>query len=1180
MTPEEASWKRDQKDSGSNGEDPFFNGAEPPVRNHDPDHERLPDDDLKRESRNKLHDMLAGFYATSDEEINDTSMDSTPVKSGGMKTPAPAEEEDIDDFFSLEDQEEPPQESVEPVTNGDDETTTVTVGEGGTPPGENETSKIESNVIGETQEDHTREDAVPVDEEDYHEMEEEKSDDPDREEKSEDSEGEKSEVTDQVESEDPFEEKSEGPDEVESEDSFEERSEDPAQVESEDPFEERSEGSFEVRGRDSDKERSEGSFEVRSEDSDGKITEDSDEEEYDTTFEGAETSESRVDGGSTRSEKEEFVDLDNPYAKIRYRMTKTAKDIKEQVRGFVSEATGKGEEDSSETKREIFNPVMISIQEVIMLFSGLLLGAIFLIFVGFRDFWYKYFDEFNNTLFVIFAGVAICGLLILFFGDSDTPRLQGTKRKKKVFSGVGSILMIIGVILVFIYRDVTGFWPFVSSLLFAFGALFFIISSRSMSREEAYRFIPVFLGIIFLVSVPIHEAQGFNASDDFETLPLEPVNTALLVLGASLTMFGIYLLRERSGYFGVWLFGILIFTLIPFHWIVDPDTGGSYEIHDQTLGIIGAFLMIAGYMMFFYRYRQFMAMSEHIFTGNRFYEEGLIREAEHHYRKAFWILEKMGNLLDYEVIWGNIGNVFAQKRDFDSAVAYFEMGLTINRENDVLWNDKGNLFYLRGEYRKAIDAYKKGILLNQKNPVLDQNLAVAQSSIGHHEEAISNYDLAIRLDPKYDKAWHNKGKSFHDLGDFEEALRCYDGTLRVNQESYAWLDRGDVLYLLERFDEALKSYDRCVRTFPDNPESWIHRGVCLYALQMYDRAINDFHKAMEIDDTLTMPYNLLGNTFAQLGDLYKAKEQYEIAVRMKPDYSRARFNLARTQARLGEDALSSYEGAIRITSRQRLNDIWFEEAIQYYNSIIDKQPANVRAWKGRGNLLFKIGKIRSAVSSFRKAVEISPDDPILHNLLGLSFRKSQQFEDGLESFNNATRLDPDFTDAWNNKGNVLYLMGHFHEALQAYNRAIEIKPDYRSAILNRHRCITQLKSDIQVESVPLKSSVEEYNTIIDDYRQQGYKVEILENLLQEGKPHIILSGFEDFKRRIATLKNAEEELEELNVDENIKVQLRTRMHDPAYMNLILDVIYDAKRKKTRGMFEKLAKLGKASSTND
>lgn len=886
----------------------------------------------------------------------------------------------------------------------------------------------------------------------------------------------------------------------------------------------------------------------------------------------------KVDTGLQRDAPSPFSAFLGEGTRFEGRIQKVRNIAQNKVRAFRDELTGKGARSPKSREMQIFDPVMIGIQEFIMLFSGLMLLAVFLIFVFFKDQWYENFSLINNIILLIFGGIAVSGFLILFFISSDTPRLQGSMRKKVVFSIIGLILLVGSSITLYQLRNEQGISTIVLGNIALFGLFFLIISSESMSSQEAIRFFFFFIGTLMLLMVPIHESMNVLTEGSFSQLPLSELNLALIVLGMSFTILGIYLLRERSGYFGVWLLGILIFALIPLHEIDQFNfiNSESYQTFDQSIGIIGAFLLMSGYMMFFYRYRQFMVMSGSIFLGNRYFKEGRTVEADQQYWKAFWILEKMGNIMDYDVIWGNLGNIFTRRKDYNAALAYFEMGITINPTNDMLWNDKGNLFYLIEDHRKAIAAFKQGIALNDTDKYLYQNLGVAQSAIGLHEDAILNYDRAIALDPKYEKAWHNKGKSLHDLGDFDGALTAYDAALRLNQESPAWLDRGDVLYLLERFDEALKSYDRAIRSSSDNPEAWIHRGVCLYALQMYEKAITDFRKATELDDSLTVPYNLLGNAFAQLGDLLRAKQFYGIAIQKKSDYSRARFNLARTMAKLGEDALEAYESAVQVTARQRLNEVWFEEAIQYYNEILDGNPEDARAWKGRANLLLKIGKLNKAISSYRKAVEFEPTNPRTFNLLGIAQRKTQQLEDALSSFEQATLLDPKYFEAWNNKGNVLYLMGQFHHALQAYNQAIDLSPDYRSAIQNRHRCITQLKSDIQVESVPLKSTVEEYMTTIETYREQGYKVDILENLLQEGKPHVILSGFEDYKRRVGRLKIIEGELEELNIEDDMKERIRGILNDPALLSLILEVIDDAKRKRSRSAFEKLQRIGSRS----
>ncbi len=832
-----------------------------------------------------------------------------------------------------------------------------------------------------------------------------------------------------------------------------------------------------------------------------------------------------------------------------------------------------GDETIKVKKREVFQPILINIDDIVMLSSGIVLGVIFLILITMEEFWYDHFYEFNIALLIVFGIDVVLGLLLLFFRKRKNPRLKGSKAKKFILSKVGLALMIISFISILINReryDATGPENLIFGIIGAFGLCFFIMSSQALSKWEAERFFIFFIGVLLMVFIPVHETMGVWETT-YESLPWHPLNTALLVISASITMFGIYLLRERTGYFGVWLFGIMVLFLIPLHEFFDFIETHSYEPYDQSVGMIGAFLLIVSYMIFFYRYRQYVSMSDHIYYGNQLYEEGDWLDAKIEYIKAYWLLERMGSLLDYEAIWGNMANIFGREGRFELALAYIEIGLDINEFNDVLWSDKGNILYAMGEYRKAIVAYEMGLKINKNNPVLYQNLGVTQATIGLHEKALENYDKAIELDQDYEKAWHNKGKSLHDLGDYQGALKCYDTAVRMNKASDAWLDRGDILYFLGRHSEAQNSYDRCLDYYPDLPEVWIHKSIVLYKTEKYEDAIVNLNKAIKLNDTLAVPYNLLGNTYAGQGKLDEAKKYYSIAVEKNPRYSKARFNLARTLDRLGEDAIEAYDEAVKITTPQRLNKLWFDEAVQYYNRIITEDDKNSRAWKARGDLHLKNGRIRKAISSYNKALEIEPKNFHLHYLIGVCHRRSRDLEEAYNSFKIATELKSDSHDAWNNLGIVQYQMGNFREALSAYNRSIQLKADYRPAIINRHLCIIQLKSDENVESVPLKSSMEDYQTIIEKYRTQGYRVDMLENLIREGKPEKLDDGFKDFKRIISELKVAEKYLERMKLDENTRDQMNKMVRNPAMFDRVMRFITEHKTMESRSAFEKLQK---------
>jgi len=88
---------------------------------------------------------------------------------------------------------------------------------------------------------------------------------------------------------------------------------------------------------------------------------------------------------------------------------------------------------------------------------------------------------------------------------------------------------------------------------------------------------------------------------------------------------------------------------------------------------------------------------------------------------------------------------------------------------------------------------------------------------------------------------------------------------------------------------------------------------------------------------------------------------------------------------------------------------------------------------------------KNALSSFKKAAELMPEDAGAHFNLGIAQKKLGQLEDAVASYRRALEIKPDYAEAFSNLGNVFKDLGKNDEALENYRRAFEIKPDYAEA---------------------------------------------------------------------------------------------------------------------------------------
>ncbi len=63
-----------------------------------------------------------------------------------------------------------------------------------------------------------------------------------------------------------------------------------------------------------------------------------------------------------------------------------------------------------------------------------------------------------------------------------------------------------------------------------------------------------------------------------------------------------------------------------------------------------------------------------------------------------------------------------------------------------------------------------------------------------------------------------------------------------------------------------------------------------------------------------------------------------------------------------------------------------------------------------------MGKPKDAITHFRHALEITPEDPVVYTNLGNALQKDGRPEEAIAAFNLALAADPDFVEAHYNLG--------------------------------------------------------------------------------------------------------------------------------------------------------------------
>ena len=201
-----------------------------------------------------------------------------------------------------------------------------------------------------------------------------------------------------------------------------------------------------------------------------------------------------------------------------------------------------------------------------------------------------------------------------------------------------------------------------------------------------------------------------------------------------------------------------------------------------------------------------------------------------------------------------------------------------------------------------------------------------------------------------------------------------------------------------RIAEARDLYQQVLTADSGNAEALRLLGIISMQSGEDQRAIELIRSSIASDPTAIAHVNL-ANAMNACGDVDGAIAAYREAIRLKPQYPQAFYNLGIALADKGlyDDAIEAYRDALRLKADYPaalsnlgvlLNDRGrSDEAIACYRRAIELDPAYADAHTNLGTALKDQGLIEAALASYDRAIELSPRSPLLHSnrVLALSY---------------------------------------------------------------------------------------------------------------------------------------------------------------------------------------------------
>ena len=284
-----------------------------------------------------------------------------------------------------------------------------------------------------------------------------------------------------------------------------------------------------------------------------------------------------------------------------------------------------------------------------------------------------------------------------------------------------------------------------------------------------------------------------------------------------------------------------------------------------------------------------------------------------------------------------------------------------------------------------------------------------------------------------------------------------------------------------KLQEAERLYRAILESQPLNPDANHNLGVLLSSVNKIDAALPMFKAALKANANVEQFWLSYINVLIRNKQFNCAKQAISEASAngiSSPKLEKLIAEFAGSKVKRNGAFASSLQDQLDCLMDHFKNDR-LSEAERLAVRITECFPENDLGWNIFGRILAQTGRLESAASAFRKAVESSPRDARSHNNLGtvlleldrpekaeLSFKQAialdvelfeahynlanalkglSRLEEASASLKKAIRLMPNNPKARNNLGVIFQELGNFEGAVTCFNDAIDLQPDLEEA---------------------------------------------------------------------------------------------------------------------------------------
>lgn len=300
--------------------------------------------------------------------------------------------------------------------------------------------------------------------------------------------------------------------------------------------------------------------------------------------------------------------------------------------------------------------------------------------------------------------------------------------------------------------------------------------------------------------------------------------------------------------------------------------------------------------------------------------------------------------------------------NLDGAIEKYEAILKLNPHLAAAHNNVGLLYFQKGNYPAAVKAFEEGLRIDGKMSTSLVPLGTAYFQMGQLSHSRTVLEKAVRLNPNDEQARLYLARAMFSLGEQEPGAAVLQKLLLKSPANV------EALYTLGQMYMKLaqRTLKRLEEQAPDSYLTNLISGQMLESMENYDEALAQYKKALAKQPDFKGAHYNLGNIFWLEGKWAEAIAEMKQEIPIDANNCLVYWKIGNILLTTKEDpglALENVERALGIC------------------------PDLAQAHLDLGRLLAQKGDFKKAVASYRRVIELSPEEPSVHFLLATAYRK-------------------------------------------------------------------------------------------------------------------------------------------------------------------------------------------------